>query len=51
MVGLVIFTHGPVGVALRDCGTSFFPINPHLRPSRSIEKRIGRAHGVLYSKP
>ena len=25
MVGLVIFTHGPVGVALRDCGTEFFP--------------------------
>lgn len=25
MVGLVIFTHGPVGVALRDCGEEFFP--------------------------
>ena len=25
MVGLVIFTHGPVGRALRDCGTEFFP--------------------------
>ena len=28
MVGLVIFTHGPVGIALRDCGMEFFPNQP-----------------------